>query len=218
MQCLQKCHVMVTSFGCYCTDGRGALLSPNCWRSCKLWGKMWEGKMGSKRGMVIEVEGIWNLGGMGMLSCMTVGIAMLVCGLVLAVVVVLVVVFVWMVLTMWIVMGVLAVVVSIVMVQRLAEVNRIGVVSGLSSRGFVVVVVLEGFVLVSWSSWKMVLWCLNEREDFLGRFGLMLVAGNMLVAEGMCFFGMVIRWGFSDFFYFYNFLELMEVGLLVWSR
>ena len=159
--------------------------------------------MGSNRGIVIEMEGVWNPGGMGMLSCMTVGIAMSVCVLVL------VVVLVWMVLTMRIVMGVLAVAVEIVMVQRvLVEVNCMGVVSGSSSGGFVVL----------WSSWRMVLWCLNEREDFFGLFGLMLVVGNMLMAEGMCFFGMVIRWGFLDFFYFYNFLELMEVGVLVWWR
>ena len=35
----------------------------------------------------MEVEGAWNLGGMGMFSCMRAGIGMLVCVLVLVVVV-----------------------------------------------------------------------------------------------------------------------------------
>ena len=52
----------------------------------KRWGRMiW----GGDRDMVIEVEGVWNLGRMEMLSCIRAGIGMLVCVLVLVVVVVL---------------------------------------------------------------------------------------------------------------------------------
>ena len=40
-----------------------------------------------------------------------------------------------------------------------------GVVSESSSEGFVVVVVLEDFGPVLWSSWRMVLWCWNERGN-----------------------------------------------------
>ena len=54
-----------------------------------MWEKMGEGEMGGDRDMVIEVEGVWNLGGMEMLSCIRAGIKMLVCVLVLVVVVVL---------------------------------------------------------------------------------------------------------------------------------
>ena len=53
-------------------------------------------------------------------------------------------------------------VVATKMVQGvLVEVNCVGVVSGLSGGSFVVVVVvaLEGFGLVLWSSWRMALWC-----------------------------------------------------------
>ena len=50
----------------------------------------------------------------------------------------------------------------------------------------------------------------------MGRFSLMSMAGNMLVAVGACLFGMVTRKGFFDFF---DFLELMEeVRVLVWWR
>ena len=74
---------------------------------------MEEGEMEGDRGMVREVEGVWNLRGMGMLNCMRTSIEMSVCVLVL--VVVLVVVLVWMALTVWVVVGVL--VVATVMVQ-----------------------------------------------------------------------------------------------------
>ena len=60
------------------------------------------------------------------------------------------------------------VVVVTVMVQGvLVEDDCVGLVSGSSCGGFVVVVVLEDFELVLWSSWRMNLWCWNEREDFL---------------------------------------------------
>ena len=63
-------------------------------------GKIGEGEKGSGRGLVMELEGVWNLGGMGILSCIRAGIVMLVCVLVLVVdvMVVLAVVLVWMVL------------------------------------------------------------------------------------------------------------------------
>ena len=63
-----------------------------------------------------------------------------------------------------------------------------GVVSESSSEGFVVVVVLEDFGPVLWSSWRMVLWCWNERGNVLGRFSLMLVVGNIFVAVDACLF------------------------------
>ena len=69
------------------------------------------------RGMVMEVEGEWNLCGMGMLSCMRAGIGMLISVLALVVVVVLLVVLVWMVLTVWVVVGVLAVILTTAMVK-----------------------------------------------------------------------------------------------------
>lgn len=59
-----------------------------------MWGKMEEGEIEGDRGMVMDVEGIWKLGRMGMLSCMRLGIEMLVCVLMLVVVVVLLVVLV----------------------------------------------------------------------------------------------------------------------------
>ena len=41
----------------------------------------------------------------------------------------------------------------------------------------------------------------------------------MLVAEGACFFGMVLQLGVLDLFDFFDFLELMEeMETLVWSR
>ena len=80
-------------------------------------------------------------------------------------VVVLVVVLVWMVLTVWVVVGVLVVVVVTVMVQEVL----VEVISGSSSGGFLVVMALDGFRLVSWSGWRVVLWCWNKREYFLGR-------------------------------------------------
>ena len=36
-----------------------------------------------------------------------------------------------------------------------------------------------------WSTWRMVLWCQNERRDFLGCFSLMLVPGKMFVLAGV---------------------------------
>ena len=74
-----------------CADGKGASPSPKRWRSCKVCGKIGEGEMGGDRGMVMELEGVWNLSRMGMLNCMKAGIGMLFCVLVLVVVVVLVV-------------------------------------------------------------------------------------------------------------------------------
>ena len=59
----------------------------------------------------------------------------------------------------------------------------------------------------------------DEMGDFLGRFSLKSVARNMLVAVGVCLFGILIWWGFLDFLDFFDFLELMEkVGMLVWWR
>ena len=54
-------------------------------------GKIGEGEKEDGRGIVMEVRGAWNLEGMGMLSCMRVGIRMSVFVLALVVVVVLVV-------------------------------------------------------------------------------------------------------------------------------
>ena len=64
----------------------------------------------------MEVEGVWNLGGMGILSFIRAGIRTLLCVLVLVVeaVVVLPRVCVWMVPTLWVVVGVLAVVTMMV--------------------------------------------------------------------------------------------------------
>ena len=64
--------MIVSSFGCSCVDGPGAAQSPSCWKSCKVREKIGEGGI-DDRGIVIKVEGEWNLGGMGMLSCMRVG-------------------------------------------------------------------------------------------------------------------------------------------------
>ena len=77
---------MVTSFGCSCVDGSGAAQSPSNWRSCRVRGKMGEGGI-DDRGILMEVEGASNLGGMGMLSCMRAGIGVSLCVLVLVVVV-----------------------------------------------------------------------------------------------------------------------------------
>ena len=57
--------------------------SGNHWKSCKVWGKMGAGEMEDDKCMVMEVEGAWNLGGMGMFSCLRAGIGMSVCVLVL---------------------------------------------------------------------------------------------------------------------------------------
>ena len=67
-----------------------------------MWGKMGEGEIKGDRGMGMGVEGVWNLGQMGMLSCKRLGIEMLVCVLMLVVVVVLLVVLVSMVLMVWV--------------------------------------------------------------------------------------------------------------------
>ena len=56
---------MVTSFGRCCVDGRGALQSFNCSRCCKAWEKMRKKEMLGDRDMVMEVEGVWDLGGIG---------------------------------------------------------------------------------------------------------------------------------------------------------
>ena len=96
------------------------------------------------------------------------------------------------------------------------EVDCVGVVSESSSGGFavvVVVVVLEDFGLVLWSSWRMLLWHSN---DFLRRFIMILVAGNIFVAVGGCLFGIVIKCGFLNILDFLEFLE--ELGVLVWWR
>ena len=67
--------------------------------------KMGEVEMAGSRDMVMEVESVWNLDEMGVLSYRRAGFGMLVCVLVLVVVVVLV----WMVLTVWILVGTLRV-------------------------------------------------------------------------------------------------------------
>ena len=72
----------------------------------------------------------------------------------------------------------------------LVEVDCVGVISELSGGGFVVVVVLEDFGLVLWSSWRMALWCWNGRGDFLRRFSLKSVVGKMFL--GACLFGIMI--------------------------
>ena len=53
------------------------------------------------------------------------------------------------------------IVVTVIVQGKLVEVDCVGVVSQSSSGGFLVVVVLEDFGLVLWSSWRMVLWCWN---------------------------------------------------------
>ena len=142
---------------------------------------MREGRI-DDRGIVIEVEGAWNLGGMRMLNCMGAGIEVSVCVLVLVIVVVVVLVWMWMVLTVWVVVGVLAVLLAMfvaTMVGMLAEVGCVGVVFESSGGGFVVVV-LEDFRVVLWCGWRMALWYWNEKGDFLRRFSLMSVAGTCM--------------------------------------
>lgn len=58
VQCLQKRRVMVTSFSCCYAGGRGAIQSPNHWRSFKVQGKIEEGEMESDKGVMKEVEGV----------------------------------------------------------------------------------------------------------------------------------------------------------------
>ena len=121
---------------------------------------MGEGEIGVTQ--VSEVEGAWNQGGMGILGCIRASIGMSVC--VLALVVVVVIVLVLMVLMVWVVVGVLVVVVATVMVQEVL----VEVVSGSSSGDFlVVVVVLDGFELASWSGWRVVLWMVVTFWDIL---------------------------------------------------
>ena len=129
---------MVTSFGCSCVDGRGAAQSLNFLRSCKVQGKKGEGGI-DDRDIVIEVEGAWNLGGLGMLSCMRVGIGVSACVLVLVVVLM----WMWVVLMVWVVVGVLAVLLAMVvatMVGMLVKAGCVGAVFESSGGGFVVVV------------------------------------------------------------------------------
>ena len=122
---------------------------------------MGEGEIGVTQ--VSEVEGAWNQGGMGILGCIRASIGMSVCVLALVVVVV-VIVLVLMVLMVWVVVGVLVVVLVTVMVQEVL----VEVVSGSSSGDFlVVVVVLDGFELASWSGWRVVLWMVVTFWDIL---------------------------------------------------
>ena len=79
---------------------------------------------------------MWNLGGMGVLSCMTAGIGVSVCVLIL--VVVLVLVWMWVVLTVCVVVGALAVLLAMVvatMVGMLVEAGCVGVVFESSGGG-----------------------------------------------------------------------------------
>ena len=140
---------MVTSFGCSCVDGPGAAQTPSRWRSCKVREKIGEGGT-DDRGIVMEVEGAWNLGGMKMLNSMRAGIGVSVCVLMLVEVVV-VLVWVWIVLAVWVVMGVLAVLLAMVvatMVGMLVEVGCVGVVFESSGGGFVVGVLEDVWGLV----------------------------------------------------------------------
>ena len=66
-------------------NGREAPQSLKRWRSCKLQGKIEEGQIRSDRGRVMEMEGVWNLGRMGILSCIRASITTLLCVLVLVV-------------------------------------------------------------------------------------------------------------------------------------
>ena len=67
-----------------------------------------------------------------------------------------------------------------------------GVVSESSIRRFLMIVAVEDFGLVLLYSWKMVLWCWNERGSFLVRFILILVVGNILDAIGACLLEILI--------------------------
>ena len=49
---------MVTFFSCCYAGGRGAIQSPNHWRSFKVQGKIGEGEMESDKGVMKEVEGV----------------------------------------------------------------------------------------------------------------------------------------------------------------
>ena len=68
--------------------------------------------------------------------------------------------------------------VATTMVGMLEEAGWVGVVFESSGGGFVIVV-LEDFRVLLWCGCRMVLWCLNERGDFLRCFSLMSVAANM---------------------------------------
>ena len=52
----------------------------------------------------------------------------------------------------------------------------------------------------------------------MGRFSSKSLTGKMSLTEGACLFGMVMQSGFLEFFYFFDFLELMEVEVLMWWR
>lgn len=106
---------------------------------------MGEGEIEDGRGIVMEVEGAWNLGKMGMVSFMRAGIRMSVSVLML------VVVLVYISLTVWVEVGVLTavvVVVTMVVQEVLVEIDCVRVVSKSSCGGFVVVMVLEDVRLV----------------------------------------------------------------------
>ena len=77
-------------------------------------GIMTEGEMRGGRGMVTEMECVWNLDRIGMLCYMRVGIGVSICVLVLVVVVVLVVLLVWMALAVRVVVGVLQIDISLI--------------------------------------------------------------------------------------------------------
>ena len=166
---------------------------PDAGDPVKYGGRWGDGEIDDS-GIVMEVEDAWNLEGMGMLSFMSAIIGVSVCVLLLVVVGVVVLVWMWMVVTVWVVVEVLAVLLAMVvatMVGILVEVGCVGVVFELSSEDFVVVA-LEDFKVVLLWGWRMTLWCWNERGEFLRRFSLMPVAGNMYVAATAFLFGIVI--------------------------
>ena len=70
---LQKHQVIVTSLGRYCRRSGGVPQSPDCWSSCNVREKMREGEVDDGKGRVKDVEGVHNLGGREMLSCMKEG-------------------------------------------------------------------------------------------------------------------------------------------------
>ena len=72
------------------------------------------------------------------------------------------------------------------MVTVMVQEVLVELVSGSSRGGFLVVMMaLDGFRLVLWSSWRVVLWCWNKKGYFLGCFSLKSMAG----AEGASLFG-----------------------------
>ena len=72
---LQKHQVIVTSLGRYYRRSGGVPQSPDCWSSCNVQEKMREGEVDDGKGRVKDVEGVHNLGGREMLSCMKEGIS-----------------------------------------------------------------------------------------------------------------------------------------------